>query len=116
MSRTWFPLAFALAVLAVLLAAPHWLRPAGAQEDGELEDRIEQLEYEVQILSANLGQLYGGVLPPPLPVDASGVIPFGAFSGPSAFALARREGTAVTAAQRMAGVPWVCVRPVSAVP
>lgn len=67
MPRTWFSLAFALAVLAVLLAGPGWLRPVEAQDESDLEARLAKLEQRTETLLDNHYQLANQSLPPLAP-------------------------------------------------
>lgn len=106
------PVALALGLLVLPLAVPAWFPSAAAEsEEGDAEVRIARLKMEVDVLSANLSQMYGGILPPPVEMTASGIVPLEAYVGPSAFSLTCREGIAATATQHLAGVPWVCVYP-----
>lgn len=111
--------ALAFALLALLLAAPAWFPEADAQTGPtveDLEERIESLEEANADALAVVGALVARSLPPSVEVPIGGLVPYEAFSGPSAFGLECRAAAAVSESQvaqdRLGGGGrWVCVRP-----
>lgn len=110
-------LALAMALLALLLAAPAWFPRADAKREGptveELEERIEDLETNNGAALLVAESFVDRVLPPLVPIPATGVYPNEAYAGLNVLVLSCREGPplADTDLAILGNRPLYCLRP-----